>query len=58
MPNGKKVRDCTFGYCRKIGGVIARVGHLGRPKQVVGLTITDKEADAVASAVMTTAVRS
>lgn len=40
MPNGKKLRDCTFGYCAEIGGAIGKIGAQGRPSEIVGNVLT------------------
>jgi len=36
MPNGKKLRDCTFAYCGQIGGAISKVATHGKPNELVG----------------------
>lgn len=40
MPNGKRLRDCTFGYCAEIGGAIGKIGARGEPNEIVGKVLT------------------
>jgi len=47
MPNGKPLRDCTFGYAREVGGDFMCIGRMGRPDQIVGEVLTDQRADAM-----------
>jgi hypothetical protein len=46
MPNGQRLRDCTFGYVRKVGGAFSKLGEMGKPNQVVGQILSNKQADA------------
>jgi hypothetical protein len=50
MPNGKLLRDCTVKYACKLPGAFARLGKLlgkmGKPNQLVGEVISNKQADA------------
>jgi hypothetical protein len=41
MPNDKKLRDCTFGYCREVGGWLGRIGAAGKPDQIVGDVLSE-----------------
>lgn len=41
LPNGKTLRDSTFGECAKIGGVLSKIANSGKPTQVVGKVLTD-----------------
>lgn len=43
LPNGKKLRDCTFGYCRELGGGLSRIGAKGKPGQIVGKLLSEAE---------------
>jgi hypothetical protein len=44
MPNGEAIRDCSFGYMTKLGGAAARIGAMGKPNQIIGKVITEKQA--------------
>jgi hypothetical protein len=46
MPNGKAMRECTFGYVREIGGRFAAIGALRKARQVIGDVLTDEQAQA------------
>ena len=41
LPNGKSLRDATFGECREAGGWFLRVADLGSPDEVVGACLTE-----------------
>lgn len=43
MPNGKMLKDCTFGYCAKTGGVLAAIGRKGKPNEIVGKKLPEVE---------------
>lgn len=43
LPNGKALRDTTFGECAKMGGVLSRIATKGKPKQIVGTVLSDAE---------------
>jgi hypothetical protein len=45
MPNGLRLRDCTFGYASEVGGAFARIGAMGAPNAVIGRVLSDAEAD-------------
>lgn len=46
MPNGKKLRECTFGDAIKFGGWIAKIGEYGRdkPTKIIGHFLNDRKA--------------
>lgn len=41
LPNGKALRDSTFGECAKIGGVLSQIATMGKPGQIVGRVLSD-----------------
>jgi acetyl-CoA carboxylase beta subunit len=45
MPNGEALRDCTFRYVAKIGGAFSRIANMGKPNQLVGDVLSNKQAD-------------
>jgi hypothetical protein len=47
LPNGKMLRDSTFGECATAGGWLTRVSKLGQPGDVVGAVLTEKDVKAV-----------
>jgi hypothetical protein len=46
MPNGSRLRDCTFGYAREVGGAFARIGAMGALDAVIGHVLSNAQADA------------
>jgi hypothetical protein len=46
MPDGRRLRDCTFGYAAEIGGAFARIGAMGDPDEIIGQFLTDAQAEA------------
>jgi hypothetical protein len=47
LPNGRKLRDCTFSELRRCGGWLTRLARVGQPSDNVGTTLTEKEVRAV-----------
>lgn len=43
LPNGKTLRDSTFGYCTRLGGGLSRIGAKGKPGQIVGKHLSETE---------------
>lgn len=43
LPSGKYVKDATFGECAKESGILAKIGSLGPPEEIVGLKLTEKQ---------------
>lgn len=43
LSSGKRLRAATFGECLKEGGWLALVGKQGRPNEVVGKHLTEKD---------------
>lgn len=43
MPNGKLLRDCTFGECRTIGGQFLELSDRGEPNEIVGQKLTEEQ---------------
>lgn len=43
LPNGKALRDSTFGECAKIGGVLSKIASKGKPEQIVGEVLSDAQ---------------
>jgi hypothetical protein len=48
MPNGNRLRDCTFGYAREVGGAFARIGAMGSRDAIIGDVLSNAQADAAA----------
>jgi hypothetical protein len=46
MPNGSRLRECTFGYAREVGGAFARLGEMGDPHAIIGQVLSNDAADA------------
>jgi hypothetical protein len=46
MPNGLRLRDCTFGYALEVGGKFARLGEMGDPNEIIGQVMSGAQADA------------
>jgi hypothetical protein len=46
MPNGRRLRDCTFRYASEIGGAYTRIGAMGDPDAIIGQNLSDAAADA------------
>jgi hypothetical protein len=46
LPNGKMLRDSTFGEVAKCSGWLSRVAKLGQPHEKVGDKLTEKEVKA------------
>jgi hypothetical protein len=47
LPNGKLLRDCSFAECKKAGGWFLKVAKMGRPTQIVGLTLSEEKLQAI-----------
>lgn len=47
LPNGKTARESTFADCKKAGGMWLKIGAMGKPQEIVGQKITDKQANAI-----------
>lgn len=43
LPNGKALKDTTFGECTKIGGALKLIASKGKPSQVVGKVLSDAQ---------------
>jgi hypothetical protein len=43
MPNGKKLRNCTFADCGAFGGFYKRLALKGKPSEIVGKKMTDED---------------
>ena len=43
LPNGKALRDSTFGECAKIGGALSKIASKGKPGQIVGTVLSDTQ---------------
>lgn len=43
LPNGKALRDSTFGECAKIGGALSKIASKGKPGQIVGKVLSDAQ---------------
>lgn len=43
MPNGKKLRQCTFADCGAFGGFYKRLALKGKPSEIVGKKMTDED---------------
>ena len=50
LPNGKKLRDSTFGECRIFGGWLSRIGRKGNPDKLVGRYLSEAKVRALKSA--------
>lgn len=44
LPTGKCLRESTFAQCKAAGGLFMRIAAKGKPNQVVGKVLTDKQA--------------
>lgn len=47
MPNGKKLRECTFSECGQLGGMFGKIAAAGKPNQIVGEKLSDKKLQAL-----------
>jgi hypothetical protein len=47
LPNGKMLRDSTFGECAEVGGWLTKLAHKGQPNDKVGAVMSEKEVRAV-----------
>lgn len=47
LPNGKRLADCTFGELAKLGGWLAKVAKKGKPNQIVGKVLTERQLRAI-----------
>jgi hypothetical protein len=47
LPNGKLLRDCTFGECAQAGGWLTELSKKGQPGEKVGAVLSEKEVRAV-----------
>jgi len=52
MPNGKRLGDVTFGYCRKLEGFIGRIGKMGKPNEIVGKKLSNDQLMKIATHIM------
>jgi hypothetical protein len=43
LPNGKMLRDCTFGECADAGGLLTRLSKKGQPSDKAGANLTESE---------------
>ena len=50
LPNGKKLRDSTFGECTILGGWLSRIGRGGDPDKVVGRYLSEAKVRKLKSA--------
>jgi hypothetical protein len=46
LPNGKMLRDSTFGECAKAGGWLTKLSKLGQPGEKIGSVLTEKQVKA------------
>jgi hypothetical protein len=46
MPNGLKLRDCSFAYALEIGGGLERIGKMGPADAIIGQVLSDADAQA------------
>jgi hypothetical protein len=42
LPNGKRLQEATFADCKGAGAFFEKVAKLGKPKQIVGETVTEE----------------
>jgi hypothetical protein len=49
MPNDKPLRDCTFREVGRFGDKFKKLAALGKPNQIVGQVLSEKQASAVLS---------
>jgi hypothetical protein len=47
LPNGKKLRDATFRECTEAGGWWIKIGKKGKPNQIVGKVLSEKDIQAI-----------
>jgi hypothetical protein len=47
MPNGLRLRDCTFRYASAVGGAYTRIGEMGPPDAIIGRVLSNEQADAM-----------
>jgi hypothetical protein len=40
---GKRLEEATFAECRKEGGWLSEIGKMGKPREIVGMKLTEKE---------------
>jgi hypothetical protein len=43
LPNGKMLRDCTFGECADAGGLLTRLSKKSQPSDKAGANLTESE---------------
>jgi hypothetical protein len=43
LPSGKLLKDATFAECLKAGGIFTAVGKMGKPDEIVGQKLTEKQ---------------
>ena len=43
LPDGTKLRDATFAQCKKAGGWWLQLAGMGKPKQIVGETLSEAD---------------
>ena len=44
---GKKLKDATFAECRKEGGLLSKIGKMGKPNEIVGQKLTEEKLRAI-----------
>lgn len=47
LPNGKRLRECTFAEVAKAGGWFAKIAKKGKPNQIVGKVLTEEQLRAI-----------
>jgi hypothetical protein len=40
---GKRLKDATFAECSTEGGLLSKIGKMGKPNQIVGKTVTEEQ---------------
>lgn len=43
LPNGLTLAESTFGYCKKLGGGLSRIGAAGKARDIVGKHLSEVE---------------
>ena len=43
MPNGKPLGECSFAECGKFGGQFSKLAIMGKPDEIVGQVLTQKQ---------------
>lgn len=47
LPDGKLLRHATFAECAAVGGWFAKIAKQGKPRQIVGKVLTEKQLRAI-----------